>query len=181
MRDTDDLPELDGELWVEDSETVTKELQQFVAEFESFTPELFTQIKFHLLRGQGLTKQSRDELCELSIHTKTCQKCDLLYIAKKCLLWYRLFQLIRWKTVERTPPCIRLAFIKKSIKTVANYLSKVNLINPPFYRARGSTSCNLMRRWGYCQPNEYCRAMESENTLEYNNARERVKKSRKSR
>lgn len=178
MREEKSPPELDEELWVEDSDTVAEELRQFTGEFGSFTPELFVQIKFHLLRGPGLTKQSRDELCELSIHSETCPKCDLLYVAKKCLLWYRLFKIIKWKTVERAPPCIRLAFVKKSIKTVANYLSKTNLIDARFYRARGSTSCNVMRRWGYCQPNEYCRAMERENTLEYIPARERVKRSR---
>ncbi|MHA2353316.1 MAG: hypothetical protein ACXAC0_05350 [Candidatus Thorarchaeota archaeon] len=179
MRKETGIPELDEELWVESAEIVAKELRQFTKEFGAFTPELFVQIKFHLLRGPGLTKQSRDELCELSIHSKTCPKCDLLYVAKKCLLWYRLFKIIRWETVERAPPCIRLAFVKKSIKTVATYLSKANLIDAPFYRARGSTSCNLMRRWNYCQPNEYCRAMERENTLEYIAARERVKRSRK--
>ena len=179
MREKKTLPELDDELWVESSEAISMELNEFVKEFMSFTPELFAQIKFHLLRGSGLNKQARDELCKLSIHIKTCPKCDLLYVAKKCLLWYRLFRLIRWKTVEKSPPCIRLALVKKSIKTVATYLSKVNLIHAPFYRARGSTSCNMMRRWGYCQPNEYCHAMETENTLEYNAARERVKRSRK--
>lgn len=178
MREQRRYPKFDDALWTASPETIAQELLQFTEEFGSFTPELFTQIKFHLLRGSGLTKQSRDELCELSINIKTCSKCDLLYVAKKCLLWYRLFKLIKWKTVERAPPCIRLAFAKKSIKTVANYLTKTNLIESPFYRARGSTSCNLMRRWGYCQPNEYCRAMESENTLEYNAARERVKRSR---
>ena len=178
MSEKKTLPELDDELWAEGPETVADELCQFTKEFGSFTPELFTQIKFHLLRGPGLTKQSRDELCELSIHSKTCQKCELLYVAKKCLLWYRLFKIIRWETVERAPPCIRLAFVKKSIKTVAIYLSKANLIDAPFYRARGTTSCNVMRRWGYCQPNEYCRAMERENTLDYIPARERVKRSR---
>ena len=171
-------PQLDEELWVEGAETVAELLRQYTKEFGSFTPERFVHIKFHLLKGPGLIKQSRDELCELSIHSKTCPKCDLLYVAKKCLLWYRLFKIIRWETVERAPPCIRLAFVKKSIKTVATYLSKSHLIDAPFYKAYGSTLCKVMRRWGYCQPNEYCRAMENENTLEYSAARERVKRSR---
>jgi hypothetical protein len=179
MSDQRSYPELDKELWAESSSTVAETLQQFTKEFISFTPELFVQIKFHLLRGPGLTKQSRDELCELSINSKTCPKCDSLYVAKKCLLWYRLFKIIRWGTVERAPPCIRLAFAKKSIKTVTSYLCKTNLIDVPFYRARGSTSCKVMRRWGYCQPNEYCHAIEKENALEYMAARERVKRSRK--
>ena len=179
MRVGTSRPELDEDLWTERSEIVAEKLQQYIKEFGTFTPEQFAQIKFHLLRGPGLTRQSRDELCELSIHIGTCPKCDLLYEAKKCLLWYRLFKAVRWETVERAPPCIRLAFAKKSIKTVTTYLSKANLLAPPFYRARGSTSCNVMRRWGYCQPNEYCRAMETENTLEYNAARERVKRTRK--
>jgi hypothetical protein len=179
MREEECNPQLDEELWVESAETVVEELRQFIKEFESFTPELFVQIKFHFLRGPGFIKQSRDELCELSIHSKTCPKCDLLYVAKKCLLWYDLFKIIRWETVERAPPCIRLAFVKKSIKTVATYLSKANLIDAPFYKAYGSTLCKVMRRWGYCQPNEYCRVMENENILEYSAARERLKRSRK--
>lgn len=179
MREEDRNLQLDEELWAEGPETVIEELRQFTKEFGAFTPELFVQIKFHLLRGPGLTKHSRDELCELSIHSKTCPKCDFLYVAKKCLLWYRLFKIIKWETVERAPPCIRLAFVKKSIKTTATYLAKANLIDAPFYKAYGSTLCKVMRRWGYCQPNEYCRAMENENTLEYSSARERVKRSRK--
>ncbi|MHA1964177.1 MAG: hypothetical protein ACXACG_05700 [Candidatus Thorarchaeota archaeon] len=177
MREEEHIPELDEELWTESSEIVAEQLRQFTKEFDSFTPELFAQIKFHLLRGPGLIKQSRDELCELSINSKTCPKCDLLYVAKKCLLWKRLFKIIRWETLERAPPCIRLAFAKNNIKTVANYLFRANLINPPFYKTRGWTSCNVMRRWGWCQPNKYCRTMASENIMEYNAARERVKRS----
>ncbi|MFW9808711.1 MAG: hypothetical protein ACFFE6_04930 [Candidatus Thorarchaeota archaeon] len=170
---------LDEDEWAASSDAVTEELQSFVKEFGSFTPELFVQIKFHLLRGSGLSKNTRDELCVLSINNGFCPNCDLLYQAKKCLLWYRLFKIIRWEIVERAPPCIRLAFAKRSIKTVAIYLTKANLIDAAYYKAKGSTSCNTMRRWGYCHPNEYCRAMETGNTLEYTAARERVKRARK--
>lgn len=157
---------------------LSKELEQFIEEFKSFTPEYFAQVNFHLLRKGGLTKSSRNGLCRISIKNKYCLKCDFLYVAKKCLLWSRLYKIIDWNLVERSPPCIRLAFVKKTIKTVANYLIQVNLISPPFYKARGVLSCNLMRRWGYCTPNEYCRAMETNNVLEYISARERVKLSR---
>lgn len=179
MRDVKRHPSLNEEEWTAGQAAIADELRSFIKEFESFTPELFTQIKFHLLRGSGMTKPTRDEFCALSIHEGLCPKCDLLYTAKKCLLWYRLFRIIKWETVQRAPPCIRLAFAKKSIKTVAIYLTKTNLIDAPFYRAIGSTSCNMMRRWGYCHPNEYCNAMEAENTLEYIAARERVKRGRK--
>lgn len=171
--------QLDEQLWAESAETVGKELQQFAREFESFTPELFVQIKFHLLRGSGLTKQSRDELCELSIHSELCPKCDLLYVAKKCLLWYRLFWTINPNFIERSPPCIKLAFEKNSIKTVTSYLAKIHVFNPPFYDAKGGTSCNSMRRYGYCRPDVYCRSMTTDYILEYNAARERVKRSQK--
>ncbi|MFW9787597.1 MAG: hypothetical protein ACFFE2_02245 [Candidatus Thorarchaeota archaeon] len=179
MSERKSIPKLDNELWTENAESVSKELREFAQEFGSFTPELFVQIKFHLLKGQGFTKQSRDELCELSIHGKTCPKCDLLYVAKKCLLWYRLFWTIRPIYIERAPPCIKLAFEKNSIKTVTSYLARINVFNPPFYIPKGGTSCNSMRRYGYCRPNEYCRAMTSDYILEYNSARERVKQSRK--
>ncbi len=170
---------LNEDEWTVSPSIVAEELHSFIKEFGSFTPELFVQIKFHLLRGSGLTKFTRDELCALSIQHDFCPRCDLLYEAKKCLLWYRLFKIIKWDLVERAPPCIRLAFAKKSIKTVAIHLSKANLIDAPFYKARGSTACNTMRRWGYCHPNEYCSAMDTDNTLEYSAARERVKRSRK--
>ena len=176
MREEEHNPQLDEELWAESTETVAEELRQFTKEFGSFTPELFVQIKFHLLRGPGLIKQSRDELCELSIHGKTCPKCELLYVAKKCLLWYRLFWTINPNFIERSPPCIKLAFEKNSIKTVTSYLAKIHVFNPPFYEPKGGTSCNSMRRYGYCKPDSYCRAMSTDYTLEYNAARERVKR-----
>jgi hypothetical protein len=164
--------------WTSTSETVAKDLQSFVNEFGSFTPQLFAEVNFHLLRGAGLTKTSRDELCEISIHTKTCPKCDFLYVAKKCLLWSRLYRIVTWDIIERTPPCIRLAYAKKTIKTVTNYLVAVNLLSPPFFKSRSAPSCNAMRHWGYCHPNEYCKAMKTDNTFEYIAARERVKLSR---
>jgi hypothetical protein len=105
----------------------------------------------------------------------SCPKCDFLYTAKKCLLWYDLFKMIRWKTVERSPPCIRLAFAKKSINNVTKFLVKANLIDAPFYKTRSAPSCRAMRNWGYCNPDRYCRAMKTGSTLEYNSVRERVK------
>jgi hypothetical protein len=173
-----DLLKLDDEEWVSTSEIVARDLQSFVDEFGSFTPQLFAEVNFHHLRGAGLTKASRNELCEISIHVKTCPKCELLYVAKKCLLWSRLYKMVTWAIVERAPPCIRLAYVKKTIKTVTNYFAATNLLAPPFFKSRRAPSCNAMSRWGYCHPNEYCKAMMTENTYEYNTARERVKLSR---
>jgi hypothetical protein len=172
------LPYLNEGDWASTSEEVAKELQSFVDEFGSFTPWLFAEVNFHHLRGAGLSKTSRNELCEISIHIKACSKCDLLYAAKKCLLWSRLYKLVTWEIVERAPPCIRLAFAKRTIKTVANYLAATNLLAPLFFKSRGAPSCNSMRHWGYCHPNEYCKAMSTENTFEYIAARERVKLAR---
>lgn len=172
------LPTLSEEDWVSTSETIAIELRSFIDEFESFTPEHFAQVNFHHLRKNGLTKTTRDELCEISIHIRTCPKCDLLYVAKKCLLWSRLYKMATWGFVERAPPCIRLAYAKKTIKTVTNYLVAVNLLSPSFYRQRSAPSCNAMRHWGYCHPNEYCRAMKTNSTFEYIAAREHVKLSR---
>jgi hypothetical protein len=172
------LPHLNEDEWVSGAEDVAKELKSFVKEFGSFTPQLFAEVNFHHLRGAGLTKESRDELCEISISIKTCPKCNFLYAAKRCLLWSRLYKMVTWEIVERAPPCIRLAYAKKTIKTVTNYLVAVNLVFPPFFRSRNAPSCNSMRRWGYCNPNEYCKAMKSDNTFEYIAARERVKISR---
>jgi len=146
-------PLLDENEWTSTPAEVAQELKLFVEEFESFTPELFAEVNFHLLRRTGLTKSTRDELCKISIHSKTCSKCDLLYVAKKCPLWYQLYRLVTWDIVKRAPPCIRLAYAKKTIKTVTNYLVRVNLIDPPFYKSRGAPSCNVLRRWGYCNPN----------------------------
>jgi len=165
--------------WNCSPEELSRELGVFIDEFSSFTPELFAEVNFHLLRQAGLTKSSRNSLCRVSIKNKHCPNCELLYVAKKCMLWSRLYRIIDWNLVERSPPCIRLAFVKKSIRTVTNYLVQASLISPPFYRAHGILSCNLMRRWGYCTPNEYCRAMSTNRVLEYGSARERVKLSRK--
>jgi hypothetical protein len=169
---------LSSEYWNVSAKQLADELRQFIEEFGSFTPEYFTQIKFHVLRDSGLSKESRDELCRVSIHEKLCPQCDLLYVAKKCLLWYKLFKLVNRKIIRRTPPCIRTAYTKKRIKHVANFLTKANIINPPFYKVRSAPSCKAMRRWGLCNPDEYCKWMKTQSTLEYRIARERVKQNR---
>ena len=169
---------ISSEYWNVGVKQLGEELRQFIEEFGTFTPEHFTQIKFHVLRDSGLNKESRDELCRVSIFEKLCPKCDLLYVAKKCLLWYQLFRLVNWKIVQRTPPCIQSAFAKKRIKHVANFLTKANLITPPFYKVRSAPSCKAMRRWGLCNPDEYCKEMKTENTLEYRVARERIKQNK---
>ncbi len=179
MSRSERVPSIDKEEWTSTPEEIAKELKLYAQEFDSFTPEHFAELNFHLLRRPGLTKSTRNEFCEISIYCKTCPKCELLYVAKKCPLWYRLYRIITWDIVKRAPPCIRLAFAKKTIKTVTNYLAGVNLVSPPFFKSRGTPSCNSLRSWGYCTPNEYCRAMETENTFEYTKARERVKLSRK--
>lgn len=157
---------------------LAEEINAFIFEFRSFTPEWFAEVKFHLLRGPGLTKDGRLEFCDVAIKSKLCPKCDLLYEAKKCPLWYRLFKTVTWKMVERAPPCIRFAFLKHNIKTVVDYLVAVNLLSPPFYRKRRAPSCRMMKRWNLCEPDEYCRAMTTGNTAEYLSAREHVKLSR---
>ncbi|MHA1137180.1 MAG: hypothetical protein ACTSSE_11910 [Candidatus Thorarchaeota archaeon] len=173
------IPSIDKDEWTSTPEEIAKELKLYAQEFDSFTPEHFAELNFHLLRRPGLTKTTRNEFCEISIYCKTCAKCELLYVAKKCPLWYRLYRMVTWDIVKRAPPCIRLAFTKKTIKTVTNYLAGVNLVSPPFFKSRGTPSCNALRSWGYCTPNEYCKAMKTENTSEYTAARERVKISRK--
>ncbi len=169
---------LNEESWIGSEEEVIEELQSFVSEFSSFTPEWFTDIKFHVLRKTGLTLESRNELCRLSIKHSFCPRCDFLYSAKKCLLWGRLFRLINPKLLHRAPPCIRNAYEKNSIKIVADYLVTANLIEPPFYKARHAPSCRALRRWGFCTPDDYCREMERENTFAYTAARERIRRSR---
>ncbi|NHI83072.1 MAG: hypothetical protein EAX81_02035 [Candidatus Thorarchaeota archaeon] len=164
--------------WNESDEDVAKELGLFISEFGSFTPEWFVDIKFHLLRQSGLTKESRNEFCMLSIEKKFCPKCDFLYVAKKCLLWLRLFRIITSYLVRRAPPCIKYAYSRKSIKTVADYFVKASLVDAPFYKVRSAPSCKSLRRWGYCHPDGYCKAMERDNTIEYASARERVQRSK---
>jgi hypothetical protein len=171
-------PQISSEFWNVSANQLGEELRQFINEFESFTPEHFTQIKFHVLRDSGLNKESRDELCSVSIYEKLCPKCDLLYVAKKCLLWYQLFKLIKWKIVRRAPPCIRSAYAKKRIKHVANFLTKANLINLSFYKVRSAPSCKSMKRWGLCNPDEYCKMMKTGRTLEYRVARETIKQNK---
>ena len=172
-------PSIDIEEWTSTPDEISNELILFAKEFDSFTPELFAEVNFHLLRRSGLTKSTRNEFCQISIYSKTCPKCESLYVAKNCPLWYRLYKMATWDIVKRAPPCIRQAYAKKTIKTVTNYLAGVNLVSPPFFKSRGTPSCNALRSWGYCTPNEYCKEMKTENTAEYNAARERVKLSRK--
>ncbi len=168
------IPHLSSE-WNTTPDKLGKELASFIEEFGSFTPEWFIEVKFHLLKGSGLNSTTRDELCDISIHCGFCKNCNLLYKAKKCKLWYHLFDIITWRTVRKAPPCIRLAFAKNNIRTVVNFLVAANLLTPPFYSVRSAPSCKSLRQWGYCNPNRYCRAMTTDNTLEYQKAKLKVK------
>ncbi|TFF92193.1 hypothetical protein EU545_01750 [Candidatus Thorarchaeota archaeon] len=172
MTSPDDEPRLSQDYWNATADELAEEIAAFSEEFGSFTPDWFAEVKFHLLKSHGLVKESRDELCRVAIREGLCPDCDYLYAAKKCLLWYDLYRLVKWNIVRRAPPCIRIAFARKNIKTVVNYLVGANLLDPPYYRSRGAPTCKSMERWGLCNPDEYCKAMESGRTLEYARARE---------
>jgi len=166
--------------WNETPEGVARELHSFIGDFQSFTPEWFAEVKFHLLKHSGLTKDTKDDLCRVSIHEGYCNSCESLYKAKNCLLWSRLFSKAKSVVDDRSPPCIRLALRKNSIRTVANFLTSADLIEAPFYRRRRASSCKMMAQWGYCRPDGYCRHISdgNANPLQYIIARERVKLSR---
>ncbi|RDE11820.1 MAG: hypothetical protein C4K49_11060 [Candidatus Thorarchaeota archaeon] len=166
--------------WNESPEGVARELHSFIDDFRSFTPEWFAEVKFHLLKQSGLTKDTRNDLCRVSIHGGYCDRCESLYKAKNCLLWSHLFSKAKAVVDDRSPPCIRLALRKNSIRTVASFLTSADLIEAPFYRRRRASSCRMMAQWGYCVPDEYCRHIPDNNAnpLQYIIARERVKLSR---
>ncbi len=164
--------------WNATAEEIARELRDFIVEFGSFNPDWFVDVKFHLLRTLAFSRQARDELCSLAIDGGLCMDCDLRYAAKKCLLWYRLFKDISWSIVRRAPPCIRIAFVKRRIKWVADYLVAAGVIDLPFYTGAHAPSCKSMQRWGYCSPDRYCSAMTRQNTLSYVPARDRVKMTR---
>ncbi len=170
--------ELDSSRWSASSETVLTELHQFIAEFGSFNPDWFVEVRFHLVKSTVLDQAGRRDLCLLALDDRLCDRCDMLYKARKCLLWYMLYKETRKISLARAPPCIRLAYLRRSIRKVIDYLFHAGLISPPFYRARMAPSCNSMTQWGYCQPDQYCRAMAGKSTLDYLDARERVKLTR---
>ncbi len=169
---------LNPEIWAVSPERVAEELCSFIRDMGSFTPEWFAEVKFHLLRQSGLTKESRAELCRISIREGHCMKCEALYQPRNCVLWSRLFSMAKSAMDDRCPPCIRTALAKNSVKTVANFLTSAYLIDAPFYKGRKASSCKTMTQWGYCRPDEYCQKIKSGSPLEYISAREKVKLSR---
>ncbi|NWF95326.1 MAG: hypothetical protein HXY34_04215 [Candidatus Thorarchaeota archaeon] len=171
------MDELDCEHWNASGEEVIRDLRSFIDEFGSFTPDWFIEVKFHLLRTSGFTRESRMQFCRLSIRERLCPSCSSLYLAKECPLWYRLFRAVRKDILRRAPPCIRLAYEKRNILKVVDYMVKAGLLSPPFYHARMAPSCKSMAHWGYCRPDEYCHFMTVPNTLEYTRAREEVRRS----
>ena len=172
------VPILSQDYWNCITKELKEELIAFVKEFGSFTPDWFAEVRFHLLKESGLSLMTRDEFCQVSIHSKQCAKCDHLYMSRNCLLWYQLFEIITWTTIKRAPPCIKVAYKNKSIKTVANFLKRANLVSPPYYKARAAPYCKNMQEWGYCQPDEFCKAMKSGRVLDYSSVREQVKMNR---
>ncbi len=167
--------ELSQESWNCTRSILAKELASFVDEFGSFTPPWFAEVKFHLLKHAGLSQESNNEICTVAIENKLCGKCDQLYVTKKCLLWYKLFDLVTWKLVRRAPPCIRNAFKEHQIRTVTDYLTKVNLVSPLFYKAKLPPRCKRMNEWGLCEPDRHCKNMQNDRLSSYRIAREQDK------
>lgn len=170
---------LSPEIWTASSKKVAEELRSFIRNMGSFTPDWFAEVKFHLLRQSGLTKESRAELCDLSIREGHCRRCEALYKPRNCVLWSRLFSMVRSVVDDRCPPCIRIALGKNSLRTVANFMTSAFLIDAPYYKQRKASSCKAMTQWGYCRPDEYCRDIKGGSPLEYISARERVKLTRR--
>jgi hypothetical protein len=169
---------LSPDAWAVSSERVAEELRSFIGNMGSFTPDWFAEVEFHLLRQSGLNKESRAQLCRISIRDSHCKRCEILYRPKNCLLWSRLFSIVKSVVDDRCPPCIRVALSKNSVKTVANFLTGACLIDAPFYRQRKTSSCRTMAQWGYCKPDEYCKEIRRGSPMEYISAREKVKLTR---
>ncbi len=163
--------------WNCTADELGNEIRQFIDEMGSFTPYYLVQIKFHLLKQSQLDQESFSEFCEVAIQNQLCPHCKLLYKAKECPLWYRLFKSVEPRILQRAPPCVRIAFKRHSIKTVVNYLVAAHLLRPPFYRGGRAPSCIAMRNWNYCVKDAYCRQMKSESTLEYSRIREMARMS----
>ncbi|MBD3407864.1 MAG: hypothetical protein GF411_17220 [Candidatus Lokiarchaeota archaeon] len=167
--------ELSSKYWLEDSSFVAEELHDFITEFGSFNPDWFVEINFHLLRDVGLVEESRLQFCNLSQHEQACVSCDFLYKEKECLLWYDLFKMIRWSVLRRAPPCIRIAYVRKQIRVVVDFLVRVHLLEPPFYKSKGTPNCSWLQEWGLCQSDRYCQSMITRNPLSYSTSRGRIK------
>ncbi len=173
---SNDKPFLNEEYWNCTADELAEEIAAFVQEMGSFTPYHFIQIKFHLLKLSFLDQQAFFEFCEVAFENRLCPNCKLLYKAKECPLWSRLFRLVDLELLKRAPPCIKRAFRRHSIRTVVDYLTAAHLINPPFYRKRPSPSCKAMRNWNYCEEDIYCKRMITGNTLEYAKVREKMRR-----
>lgn len=169
-------PSLNKNNWNCTAKELVEEVSSFVQEMGSFTPYHFIQIKFHLLKLSFLNQEAFSEFCEIAIKNRLCPNCKILYKAKECSLWPRLFKLVDREIIRRAPPCIRSAYLKNSIKTVVNYLTAGHLISPPFYKTRSAPSCKAMKNWNYCKEDIYCRRMTTGNTLEYATVRERMRR-----
>ena len=170
MRFNEFYPFLDDDLWNCSFHELCCELQSFIDEFDAFTPELFAQLRFDLFR-KGLARRSRMGFCRVAAQAGFCSFCSALYKTKYCLLWFRLFNLIPRRSIQRSPPCIRNAYRRRSIKTVANFLNRINVLDAPFYESRVVPQCETMEEFGYCNPDVICERMSRTNPLEYQSVR----------
>ena len=165
---------LDDELWNCSLHELHFELQSFIDEFDAFSPELFAQLRFDLFR-HGLVKKARLELCRVAADAGLCSFCSKLYETKYCLLWFRLYNRIPSRSIQRSPPCIRKAYRKGSIKTVANFLNRVSVLQAPFYESRVVPHCDTMKEFGYCNPDRICERTNRTSPLEYESVRTHLK------
>ena len=115
------------------------------------------------------TPQAVLELCDKVLKgTPVCGYCAQLYY-KGCPLLTDLDKTISpWPVLEKLPPCVRLAWVRKSRRLVINYLVNKGTLKLPLWRKIRMAKCRTMKEWGLCQPDVFC---QGNSPLQYDNMR----------
>ena len=115
------------------------------------------------------TPQAVLELCSKILKgTVVCSFCASRYY-KDCPLLTDLNKTIdQWSTLEKLPPCIRLAWVRKSRRLVVNYLVRKGALKLPLWGKMPMAKCETLKGWGLCQADIFC---QGKTPLQYNNMR----------
>jgi len=125
-----------------------------------FNPKTFSELEYALHNQEYPHKALIWELCRNIRCPDICEKCQATCTYKE------FCKQVEGLHIERSPPCIRKAYKLGRFRIVKFYFSLLGFLSNA--REECSTiKCSEMKKQKLCEPDDFCKSIESGNLTEY--------------
>lgn len=149
-----------------------KDLKQKCLEFilleGYFNPETFSELEYSLHNQEYPSKALIRELCKYIRCSDICEKCQAT------CNWKEFCKKINKLYIERSPPCIQKAYKLGKYRLVKSYFNLLGLFSDE-KKDIFMKKCGFMKKQRLCEPDKFCKSIESGNLTEYYDIRLREK------